>query len=502
MLFKRTERFNKKEFIGNLSGRFRLKIIEKREKARIFFDTFDWRAAQNGLVLQLGDNNYLSVFDNKFNVLSKVKINLINGKFLAKDVRDQSLRSKLFSISPDRAFYLRAKVKSKVESYELRDKYDKLTGIITFENIVFKEKAFSEFEDEFVVSLPLKGYEKLVNDEIKRASKRELRKVENPFIKIFLENYALNKPSLDLSRVKSLDEAIKRILSYLYQSAGLNEWGIKADIDIEFLHYYRVSIRKSKTLLKNARKYLDGEKTAKLNKFLSFAGSATSALRDYDVYLARENEYKEMLPVKYKNHIDPVFKKIKTLREKERKLLVKKLSSNLYNEIRTDYEETISNLDLELFDKTAPDIEIFIEKTLQKKFNSIVKYGRALNSSSPPEAYHALRIKYKEFRYILELFSSSMPAGAADETLASLKAIQDQLGAFQDLSVQREELESFLKRMNMNTPSAKNAILAVGCLIGEMDRNQRNIAEEFLKNFVKFMSEKNKKRIMETLKIR
>ncbi len=55
---------------------------------------------------------------------------------------------------------------------------------------------------------------------------------------------------------------------------------------------------------------------------------------------------------------------------------------------------------------TMPIGELAGER-IRKVYRRMVQMGRAIDDSSPPEAYHELRKKGKELRYLLELFGAA-----------------------------------------------------------------------------------------------
>ena len=72
----------------------------------------------------------------------------------------------------------------------------------------------------------------------------------------------------------------------------------------------------------------------------------------------------------------------------------------------------------------------------------IVKAGKRIDDSSPPQALHELRKQGKELRYLLELFTSLYPAHVTKPMLRTLRALQEMLGRFQDREVQAHLIRS------------------------------------------------------------
>ena len=90
---------------------------------------------------------------------------------------------------------------------------------------------------------------------------------------------------------------------------------------------------------------------------------------------------------------------------------------------------------------------------IRKVYRRMLKMGDAIDASSPPEAYHELRKKGKELRYLLELFGVPLfPEEVVKPMIRSLKALQDVLGRHQDREVQIASLRSLGPRRSRTRP--------------------------------------------------
>ena len=80
---------------------------------------------------------------------------------------------------------------------------------------------------------------------------------------------------------------------------------------------------------------------------------------------------------------------------------------------------------------------------IRKVYRRMLKMGDAIDESSPAAAYHELRKKGKELRYLLELFGVALfPEEVVKPMVKTLKALQDVLGRHQDREVQTALLRS------------------------------------------------------------
>ena len=126
--------------------------------------------------------------------------------------------------------------------------------------------------------------------------------------------------------------------------------------------------------------------------------------------------------------------------------MARALDSRRTNELLADWEMLLESL-VELPTDDRPDatraIGELAGKRIRKAYKRVVRIGRSIDPGSPPEAFHELRKKGKELRYMLELFGAQLhPDEVVGPMVKSLKALQDVLGRHQDREVQIAMLRS------------------------------------------------------------
>ncbi len=267
-----------------------------------------------------------------------------------------------------------------------------------------------------------------------------------------------------------------------------NENGIINDIDIEFLHDYRVSGRRMRSALSLIKDVLSQEKSAILIDDLKQIGKVSGPLRDLDVYLLRENEYKNLVPKGWSSkEMHSIFVTLKARRRRALKNMIDLLGSEKYQLMVSGWNDFFDNFnsyveaDKPIY-KTAPAL-IF------KRYKKVLKEGSVLTVQSPDKGFHELRITCKKLRYLMEFFSSLFPADKMEIAIKQLKKLQDNLGDFNDLSVQIETLDQFLT----NATKKKNTVLVqeISGLIAVLNFKKLQLREEFHSLFKVFSSKEN-----------
>ena len=90
-----------------------------------------------------------------------------------------------------------------------------------------------------------------------------------------------------------------------------------------------------------------------------------------------------------------------------------------------------------------PSIELAVTK-ITKRYRKIQKSALKINNDTPDEAIHSIRIDGKKLRYLLYFFGGLFDEKKIKKAGKQLKRLQDKLGLFNDLTVQRAYLETYL----------------------------------------------------------
>ena len=154
------------------------------------------------------------------------------------------------------------------------------------------------------------------------------------------------KLNFQLKPKKRSDASAKVILRYLFEIMKANEAGIKADIDTEFLHDYRIAIRRTRSALSQIRNVFPAEVTEYFKGEFRTLGQRTSDLRDLDVYLMSEDEFEARLPAAMHQDIVPLFEHLRLLREQALEEVREGLSSSEYAKVLGEWEAFLSKLDI------------------------------------------------------------------------------------------------------------------------------------------------------------
>lgn len=286
------------------------------------------------------------------------------------------------------------------------------------------------------------------------------------------------------------DGAARIILCHLLQTIRMNEAGIKADLDTEFLHDFRVAVRRTRSALSQIKGVFPDAPTVRFRRDFAFIGQFTNDLRDLDVYLLAKDSYKRMLPDHLKSGLDPLMAYLQQKRAAALETVIEELDSQKYAAILHDWELFLN--EPSRAGETAPIVEL-ARNRIYRRYRRIVKWGRQILKNMEDDQLHALRIECKKLRYLLEFFQSLFPAQEVGASIKQLKLLQTNLGDFNDLCVQEEYLGRVVEELPLAGSEDKRTVLAIGYLVNTLHQERERVKAEFAQAFTGFTTLANKK---------
>jgi CHAD domain-containing protein len=295
-----------------------------------------------------------------------------------------------------------------------------------------------------------------------------------------------SKFRVDLDPAQPADTALRAILLILLTSLEANVEGTVNDLDIEFLHDLRVACRRTRSALTQLKGVLPEEITAPFNAEFKWLGNLTGSLRDLDVYLLEIPAYRALLPAHASADLDALEELIRSTRARTLTGVVEELRSARFERLVAGWRRVLEAAGPSSGPLgSVPAIEL-AGRRIDKAHRRILKHGGGLDHDPPAETMHRLRIDGKKLRYLLEFFSSLYPAAEIDARIKELKRIQDILGGFNDMVVQRRRLAEFARELRADPDIATSCILTMGRLAGILEERQEQLRLTFHDAFAEF----------------
>lgn len=293
---------------------------------------------------------------------------------------------------------------------------------------------------------------------------------------------------LALSPHQDAASASRAILARLFDDLERNEEGTRHDIDPEFLHDYRVAVRRTRSAMSAFGKVFDADALAPHAGAFRDLGRLTGDKRNLDVHLIDFDGHLELLDEAQRAAMAELRRELEAQCQEAGNALASYLKSAAYRAFKRDYRRF---LDRPVASGPAAGMAVhrFADQVLWKAYRRIVKDGRAITRKSPDAELHELRKRGKKFRYLMEFFQSLYPPKPMKGAIAELKRLQDRLGLFQDQCVQMETLESL-----RSDDTGELASGAIDRLLAGLARQRQDSRAHFAEHFARFDTRDNRRR--------
>ncbi len=290
------------------------------------------------------------------------------------------------------------------------------------------------------------------------------------------------------------EQALGLILRGLLETLEANEEGTRADRDSEFLHDFRVAVRRTRSALGQVKGVFPPAALKRFRAGFGWLGEVTGPTRDLDVHLLEFPEYLAALPPGARADLEPLRAFLEARQRAEQRALARALGSRRYRSLVRAWRAFLNaKPGAWAADPGAPDagrpVRDVAGARIRKALRRALREGRAIGDASPPEDLHELRKTCKKLRYLLEFFQGLYPAAEAGALIGALKGLQDNLGQYQDVHVQAGALARFAREMEAEGRAGAGTHLAVGMLLERLRGREAALRREFAERFGAFAAD-------------
>ncbi len=495
--FSVPEKFSWNNFAAKIREKFHVSRQEPEDSVRTYYETYDWRLYKANLCLFRTDNEY------QLNDLDDTGTPLVLNWKLKKtpkfswEFNNNELKELLDKKLGPRALIPLIETHSTVEGINVLNDDHKTVLRVYFRKTAVRYRSRSADLPDQIMLEPIRGYqqefegfEKFVIESgiIPDLEQKNFLLSALEAIRREPSEYS-SKVSLQLAPDTTCREAAAAIFEELLNLVKTNEPGIKEDIDSEFLHDFRTSIRRTRSGLAQIKGIFPKDFLEKFKRDFAYIGKMSNKLRDLDVYLLKQNKYRKMLPELLQPGLEQFFLSLQRQRKREHKKLLKNLESPAYRDILHSWDKFLKEQHKlpETANSHVPAVEA-AKKFIFKRFQKIICTGTQIAPETPDDELHQLRINCKKLRYNIEFFASLFPAKEIADIVSHLKKLQDNLGDFNDLSVQIQALCTKIHRIHPDAPGAIDIAAAIGGLVTRLSREKQLLRNNFQTAFDQFNS--------------
>ncbi len=485
------------QLVRAVTEQFPLKKESLVTEQLTYFDTFDWRLFNNSLVLYEAQKELLL---HHTDTGEMQRLTIPAPPVFIHDFPESQIKNILAPLIEMRALLKLAEVRSEYTPYRVLNNDEKTVAWLVFEKVTPLRNQDAGAVPLQVAVKPVRGYNQF-ETVAQQLQAMGCTPTDKDTYRLALESVGRqpgdysSRLDVQLDPKMRADEAAKILLRVMLDVMKRNEAYVKTDVDTEFLHDFRVAVRRTRSALSQIKEVLPPEITVRYKQDFAFIGKMSNDLRDLDVYLLAEDAYRAMLPDVLKNDIDPLFDYLRQKRRSALKKVVEGLNSKEYAAILKDWETFLDEPPVgspRAHNAARPVIDL-ARARIYKRYRQIVKAGKDILANTEDEKLHALRIQCKKLRYLMEFFSSLFPDKKINRLIKQLKKLQDNLGDFNDYAVQEEYLLQIADEIPLSDPQqARKTLLAIGSLVDTLHQQQIRVKGEFAQTFTHFASAKNR----------
>lgn len=480
-----------------LESEFRIETEPAVQTHLTYYDTFDWRLYRRSVVL-FSDRQHLFLQSLKDHGV-RLNAALPDPPKFAREFPQQRWRDFLTPILEIRALLPVVEFSLHRQAVKLLNRDQKTVARLFIEHVYLPLETAKPLRRVLRLQ-SLRGYEQAFEKAVSLLTSRGFNRESLPNWEYALQKLGRTpgdysaKINVALQAEMPTEAALRELLLFLLSVIKRNEEGIIRDIDSEFLHDFRVAIRRTRSALSLMKNVFPAEKVEYFRKEFTRMAKATNSLRDLDVYLLRESQIRAMLPGELREYVDPLFDHIRGERKIARAYVKDKLREERYQKLILEWEAFLTGSgESDSLPDAHTTVKSFAGQHILKRFKQIVKTGKNIHADTPDTEFHQLRIKCKKLRYLLEFFASLYPAEVIKRLIKQLKKLQDNLGHFQDLCIQIEMLEQFGDTYPVHNNNDNKTLLSIGCLIGLLSAEKQSTKSRYEAVFTHFVSPQNRK---------
>ena len=462
--------------VAKLQEEWNVKLHEQESRTLAFWDTFEWGLWFGGHVLYSHGGVY-HLCSREEGWLGALVCEEESGgrRRFWGDFETVSMRTTLERMLGLRSLAMVVEGTFHERQGELRNEVGKIVCRLELSSV----SAGRQCEDELLSTcqvLPLRGYEAEAARVVEYLALHGARSSGDGPVDVLLrhahrepQKYTL-RPSFGLTKETPAREAIGRIVRAMLEIAVSNVPGILSDLDTEFLHDYRICLRKIRSVLTLVKDVYPAEGTGQMRKILGDLARQTNRLRDLDVYLLAQDEYLGLLPPELRPALEGMFEDFSAERKIELQNTTLKIRAHsnrkLLRKMAVYFSEETAHKP-----SSSADIPVgpLVFRCIYKRYRKIREIAAGIGAETPDEVVHQIRIECKKLRYLMEFFSELIPNEEGAQMQKMLRRLQGRLGDFNDASVQQKSLLNYHEQKKSGTDGA----MGVGGLVSILYHRQQ-----------------------------
>jgi len=468
-----------------------------------YMDTFDWRLFNAGTLLETVHNN--KGWRLEWRAYGETSPQdgclLLDRPRFAADIGNPAVRNRLAEVIGVRALLPLVSLRCRRRHLQLLDDEGKNLLTLQFEK---DESQICERQpgnaaipcrsDWRVRLMPMKGYEEIADAVRTRLlSAGFLNPVTRDPLLDYLAACGITPDNNRLVPVitppdERTDTAIRKIQRLHLERMQLQEAGIRQDIDSEFLHEFRVAVRRTRAFLGQSKGVIPSRRLSRFKRDFAWLGQSSGVARDMDVHLQAVEHYRAILPSALHDGLAPIQAYLMSRRNLEYGRMRRVLDSVRYRNLCRDWNLLLmqSGSASTTLPHARQTITEFARHRIWRTFRKARRQGQRIDVDRDTAGLHRLRKTVKKLRYLTDSFHYLLPPQKLRPLIRGQKSLQEKLGQLQDHQVQKRRLEEIRLVLLSQTGVSEATATALDLLIAYLDEGNRKARRRFGKEFRQF----------------
>jgi CHAD domain-containing protein len=290
-------------------------------------------------------------------------------------------------------------------------------------------------------------------------------------------------PQVDLAPTVRADIGARQIHLALLEILEANEPGLRADVDTEFLHDFRVAVRRTRSLLGQIRHVFPQDAVDHFCAEFSWLGRLTGPPRDMDVLMLALRQHDSDLSVADRGALMAA---LGQAQRQQHMQLIQALDSDRYHSLLSDWKSFVkSPVSVKPAAENArASLASVVARRAWRLSRRIAMRAETIDDHTLPERLHAVRVDAKKLRYLIDVTPAFYDSSALASVLGALKKLQRVLGDFNDADVQQRRLLDCGRTLGAGTPA--NIVMALGRLAEQCRQRRERLRREVVEKLTTF----------------
>ncbi len=294
----------------------------------------------------------------------------------------------------------------------------------------------------------------------------------------------LSTPVIDLESTVRADVGARRIHRALLGILVANESGVRANLDTEFLHDFRVTVRRTRSLLRQIRHVFPPDAVEHFSNEFSWLGGLTGGPRDIDVLVLALRERQMVVP---DDHMEALTSLLVQVQQQEHQALVAALDGDRYRRLLSEWPafldgSTMTGPESRNAKRSLADV---VAERAWRLYRRIARRGDTFDEHTTAKQWHEVRLDAKKLRYLIDVTPGFYAADDLACILGALKHLQRVLGDFNDSHVQQQRLLEYAGACGAGS-GCEGALLAIRRLSEERTPRRERLRAKVVKALARF----------------